>query len=119
MSKKHKKILIVEHLTERISFFIEKFGDHYLDITENYRDAIFYLLTNNYDYIFLGGEFRSGDGSGCDVAEFLKAHPKNLNNHASIFVHSWNVVEVESICKLLPYATYKPFNEAVYGTLSL
>jgi len=119
MSKKLKHILVVDCFTERINFFIEMFGNHHLDITENYKDAIFYLLSNTYDYIFLGGELGQGNGSGYAVVRFLVSNPENPNNRSKIIVHSWDILEVEGIHGILPSAKHVPFNEAVYSTLRL
>jgi len=119
MTKKLKNVLVVDCFTERVNFFIEMFGNHHLDVTENFRDAIFYLLSNVYDYIFLGGELGQGNGSGYDVARFLVSKPENPNNQSKIIIHSWNMLEAEGIKSLLPSAAFVPFNEAIYSTLRL
>lgn len=111
-----KNILIVEYLTERIVFFIERFGRHNLDIIENSHDAVMYITEKIYDYIFLTGDLGEG-GSGKEVAKFLSEEYDNPNNDSIIIIHSWNVAEVESMVKLLPQSKYMPFNEAAFSTM--
>ena len=45
-------ILVVDYVTDRIVFFIERFGHQNLDITENSSDAVRYMVDNIYDYLF-------------------------------------------------------------------
>jgi hypothetical protein len=110
-----KNILIVEYITARVLFFIERFGRHNLDIIENSSDAIMYMTEKIYDYIFLDGNLGKDD-TGYKVAKFLAEEDDNSNNDAVIVIHSWNVSEVELMVKLLPQANYLPFNEAAFSS---
>ena len=112
-------ILIVEYLTKRIVFFIERFGYHHLDIIETAKGGISYLKNNLYDYIFLGGELGEDGGSGCDVATYLNNNQHNPNLESTIIIHSWNLLEVDRMIQLLPQAKYLPFNEKQLSALSI
>lgn len=114
---REKNILVVEYLPERVFFFIERFGNQNLDITESSNDGVRYLIDNIYDCMFLGGELGKYGGSCFDIAEFLYSHYDNPNNNSLIVLHSWNLSEVESILKLLPTAKYLPYNEASLCTM--
>lgn len=109
-------ILIVEYLTERITFFIERFGHHHLHITENTEDAIAYLDDNLYDCIFLGGELGKHGGYASTVAKFLSQNPGNPNCNAEIIVHAWDTVEADDMIRLLPQAKRLPFSEVQFST---
>ena len=111
-------ILIVEHLTNRVIFFIERFGYHHLDIIENSKDAIIYLVNNLYDYIFLGGELGKNDGYGFDIASFLAENSGNPNCNSELIIHTWNIVEADMMIKLLPQAKYLPFDESQYSAFT-
>lgn len=112
-------ILVVEYLTQRVIFFIERFGYHNLNIIETSKGGISYLKDNLYDYIFLGGELGKEGGSGCDVAYFLNDDQGNPNVESHIIIHSWNLMEVDKMIQLLPQAKYLPFNEKQLSTLSI
>jgi len=112
-----KNILVLDHLSERVIFFIERFGHQNLDITENSNDAVRYMIDNLYDYLFLGGKLGPYGGNGCDVAEFLDHHKDNPNYGSMIIIHSWDIVSVDKMIKLLPEAKYFPFNEHRFSTL--
>ena len=79
-------LLIVEYLTQRVLFFIERFGHHHLDIIESSDGAIDYLDDNLYNYIFLGGDLGEDNGSGVDVAEYLVDNERNPNTFANIII---------------------------------
>jgi len=112
-----KNILVVDNLTDRIIFFIERFGSHNLTIIENSEDAIYYLKHNVYDYIFFGGNLNE-TGRGCaEVAIFLKDNPDNPNNNSMLIIHSWDVSIVYLILQSLPKAIYLPFTESDFTTL--
>lgn len=110
------KILLVEYLTERIVFFIERFGKHRLNIAESSEDAIFYLKESVYDYIFLGGNLSQENDNCFKVAEFLAGDDNSLNIHPNIIMHSWNAFEVEKMLDLLPNAMYLPYDEYKFST---
>jgi len=112
-------ILVVEYLTQRVIFFIERFGYHNLDIIETSRGGISYLKDNLYDYIFLGGKLGKEGDSGCEVAYFLNDEQGNPNVMANIIIHSWNLMEVDKMIQLLPQAKYLPFNEKQLSALSI
>jgi hypothetical protein len=112
-------ILVVEHLTKRIVFFIERFGYHHLDLIETSEGGISYLEKNLYDYIFLGGELGKEAGSGCDIARYLDDNKSNPNTAATIIIHSWNLMVVDKMISLLPQADYLPFSEKQLSTLAI
>lgn len=114
-----KDILVVEHIDDRIRFFIERFGHHQLDVIENTKDAIKYLSDNLYDYIFLGGNLGKDNGSCSDLAEFLADNSDNFNWNSSIIIHTWDFVEVDKMMSLLPQAKYLPYNEQELSTLNI
>ena len=112
-----KNILVVDYLTDRVIFFIERFGHQNLDITESSNDAVRYMVDNFYDYLFLGGELGPYGGNCCDVAEFLVAHKDNPNYDSIIVIHSWDIASADKMIKLLPEAKYFPFSESRFSTL--
>lgn len=113
------KILLLEDDVFRVRFFVERFGQHKLKITENVEDAIEYLKYYKFNYIFLDNDLGSGNGEGIDVAKFLQAHPKNPNNKAVIIIHSWNIPATAIIKSILPSAISAPFNTEVFYDLKL
>jgi len=110
-------ILVVDYVTDRIVFFIERFGHQNLDITENSSDAVRYMVDNIYDYLFLGGELGKYGGNCFDVADFLYKHSDNPNSESMIIIHSLDISSAGSMIKLLPAARYLPFNEASFSTI--
>jgi len=112
-------LLIVEHLTQRVIFFIERFGYHHLDIIENVNDAISYLNDNLYDYIFLGGDLGKESGSCVDVAKYLVYNEANPNLLTNIIIHSWSVADANQMVRLLPHAQYLPYNEKQLSVLEI
>ena len=108
---------MVDYLTDRVIFFIERFGHQNLDITENSSDAVRYMIENFYDYLFLGGELGPYGGNCCDVAKFLNDHRDNPNYDSIIIIHSCDLASVSQMVKLLPEAKYFPFNEASFSTI--
>ena len=114
-----KNLLIVDYITDRVIFFIEKFGHHNLDITENSSDAVRYLIENIYDFLFLGGELGKYGGNCIDIAEFLCDNEDNPNNDSVIIIHSWDLSSVDRMVRLLPNAKYFPFSEVGFSTLNI
>lgn len=112
------RLLFVEHLFNRTVFFIERFGYYTIDIAETSYKAIEYLKEKKYDIIFLGGELSAGS-YGSDVAEWLVKNLDNENSSSSVFIHTWNFVEIELIMRLLPYAWFVPFDEVAYNALNI
>lgn len=112
-------ILIVEYLTQRIIFFIERFGYHNLNIIETSEGGIDYLKENLYDYIFLGGELGKEAGSGCDIAFYLDDDKSNPNTDANIIIHSWDLMKVDKMIQLLSQAKYLPFSEKQLSSLEI
>jgi len=104
------RFLILEDDTQRVNFFIERFGQHHLDITEDAFDAIEYLKKFTYDYIFLDNDLGTGNGEGLDVAKFLE-RATNPNCGTTIVIHSWNTVAASNMLKCIPGS-----NMAPYGT---
>lgn len=124
MKRSKKKLLVVEHLPERVNFFIEQFGHHHLDIVESAKNAIEHLDKTKYDFIFLSGELGRGDGSGSDVVNWLIQYRDdngyaNDNLETRIIVHTWNIMEMDAIAKVLPSAMFLPFDVDKYSTIEL
>jgi ActR/RegA family two-component response regulator len=113
------KILILEDDGFRVRFFIERFGNHVLKITENSTKAIEYLKEHTFDYLFLDNDLGNGNGEGVDVANFLFNNPDNSNNKAITIVHSWNSVAAKTIKGKLPNAVTAPFNTENFYNLRL
>lgn len=112
-------ILVLEDDGYRVRFFIERFGQYDLKITENAFAAIQYIVDNVFDYIFLDNDLGTGNGEGIDVAEFLQDNPSNLNNQAIVIVHSWNAPATATIKANLPHAVSAPFNTDNFFNLRL
>jgi ActR/RegA family two-component response regulator len=113
------KIFILEDDVFRVRFFVERFGQHKLKITENVEDAIEYLKDYKFNYLFLDNDLGSGNGEGIDVARFLQDHPDNPNNKSTIIVHSWNIPATATIISILPTAISAPFNTENFYNLKL
>lgn len=114
---REKNILVVDYISDRVIFFIERFGHQNLDITETSSDAVRYIIENFYDYLFLAGELGKYGGNCIDVASFLNAHTDNPNYNSFIVIHSWDISSVGEMIRLLPEAKYVPFNENQFSTL--
>jgi len=113
------RILVLEDDVFRVRFFIERFGQYKLKITENIEDAIEYLKYYKFNYIFLDNDLGSGNGEGIDVAKFLQNNPNNINNEAVIIIHSWNIPATNIIKTILPGAISAPFNTETFYNLKL
>ena len=113
------RILILEDDGSRVRFFIERFGQHELKITENAYAAIGYLEECIFDYIFLDNDLGDGNGEGVDVAKFLHSVPDNSNNRAIVIIHSWNIPATKVIKNNLPNAVAAPFNTDNFLSLEL
>ena len=113
------KILILEDDDSRIKFFIERFCDHTLKVIENSKDAISYLKTDVFDYIFLDNDLGEGNGEGLDVAKFLRENPGNINNLAQVIIHSWNVPATIRMVDNIPDAVVAPFNTEKFLNLNI
>lgn len=113
------KILILEDDGARVRFFIERFGQYNLSITENAKEAIQYLEDYTYDYIFLDNDLGTGNGEGIDVANFLQHNSDNPNNRAIVIIHSWNFSAARHIKSKIPHAVAAPFNTESFFNLKL
>jgi CheY-like chemotaxis protein len=113
------RILILEDDGFRVRFFIERFGQYDLKITENAEQAIEYLKDYTFDYLFLDNDLGPGNGEGVDVAEYLQHNPDNPNNRAIVIVHSWNAPATKFIQARLPNAVAAPFNTDNFLNLRL
>ena len=102
------RFLILEDDTKRVNFFIERFGQYHLDITENAFEAIEYLKKFKYDYVFLDNDLGLDNGEGLDVAKFLE-QGLNPNSNAVIVIHSWNTVAANSMRHSIPGSRVVPF----------
>lgn len=103
------KLLVLEDSLSRTKYFIEKFYDCDITITENANSAIEYLEEEMFDCIFLDNDLGDGNGAGADVAAYLYDNPNNPNNNAEIVIHSWNIPAVAAIIGKLPQAKFVPF----------
>lgn len=112
------RILVLEDSIERIKYFLERFCDHDLTITENAESAINYLAEGVYDCIFLDHDLGKNNGSGADVAAFL-ASGLTENFHSTIIIHSWNMPAVRAIKDLLPKVYVLPFGSTDFYELEL
>ncbi len=110
------KILVLEDDGFRVKFFLEKFGEHNITITENAYDAIGYLEDTVFDCIFLDHDLGEDNGCGLDVANYLFDNPWNLNNRANIIIHSWNRPATKNMLSKISQATHVPFNAVVFST---
>jgi hypothetical protein len=114
---KEKNILVVDYATDRILFFLERFGHQNLDLTDASNDAIRYIMEKLYDYLFLGGELGEYGGTCIDVAEFLYYNKENPNNGSIIIIHSKEIASAGPMIKLLPEAHYFPFSESIFSSM--
>jgi CheY-like chemotaxis protein len=113
------KILVLEDDRFRAQFFIERFGDLVLTITESAHTAIDYLKKETYDFIFLDNDLGINNGEGKDVADFLQNNPTNQNNHTNIVIHSWNSPAASYMKAALPLAVVAPFDVKFFKDLDL
>ena len=113
------RILVLEDDSYRITTFIEKFCDHDLTITEKSKDAIEYLGSQEFDYLFLDNDLGTNNGNGTDVAVYLSNNPENPNNKIPIIIHSWNRPATDGMIGRLYNAKHIPFNTGDFFALSL
>ena len=113
------KILVLEDDGYRVRFFIERFGQHDIKITENVNMAIEYLQEHKFDYIFLDNDLGQNNGEGIDVAKYLHDNQNNPNNNSVIIIHSWNAPAAKTIKGYLPNALVAPFNMDAFFNLAL
>ena len=113
------KILVLEDDTYRATFFIERFCDSDLYITEKVDAAIDYLENIFFDYIFLDHDLGDDNGCGADVAAYLANNPENPNNDTNIIIHSWNVPAAKAMKAKLPQSVLAPFNTELFFNLDL
>lgn len=111
-------ILILEDNAERIKFFMERFADHDLTITENAHDAIVYLNEEVYDYVFLDHDLGLNNGSGADVASYLGSG-MTINDDAYVIIHSWNIPAAAVMLRLCPGAFVLPYSEENFNGLEI
>ncbi len=113
------RIFVLEDDSYRINFFLEKFCDHDITVTESAYSAIDYLKEETFDYLFLDHDLGEGNGCGQEVVAYLFKHQLNKNNQAKIIVHSWNIPAVEIMLGLLPpQAIHIPFNTEVISEIN-
>ena len=113
------KILVLEDDTYRATFFIERFCDYDVSITERADMAIEYLENNVFDYIFLDHDLGENNGCGADVAAYLSNNSDNSNNDAVIIIHSWNMPAARAMKSKLPQAIVAPFNSNIFLSLDI
>ncbi len=112
------RVFVLEDDSYRANFFLDKFCDYDVVITENAQAAINYLENEAFEYLFLDHDLGEGNGCGLDVAEYLFSNPNNDNNDASIVVHSWNVPAAMKMMSLLPdHTKHIPFDVVVLSEI--
>ena len=104
------KVLVLEDDGYRVKFFIEKFGQYNITITESSFDAIVYLENEKFDLIFLDHDLGENNGDGFEVASYLFDNPWNINNRAEIIIHSWNIPATKKMLSKISQAIHMPFN---------
>lgn len=110
-------ILVVEGSSKRITDFIEFLGFHSLYIVDSAADAEHALKTDMFDYIFLGGALGEEDnGTGIDVAMYIK---DNLEYEPEIIVHSWDVITILTIQKILPKSNHVAFGSEEFYSIQI
>jgi DNA-binding LytR/AlgR family response regulator len=107
------RIFVLEDSSERVRYFIERYAEHEITITENANDAISYLSENVYDCIFLDHDLGDGNGSGADVAAFLGSG-MSVNDDAVIIIHSWNMPASAAMLRMLPGAFLLPYGSSEF-----
>ena len=110
------KILVLEDDSFRVKFFLEKFGEYDITITENAYTAINHLEEEVYDLIFLDHDLGDENGDGYDVAVYLFNSPWNLNNRSDIIIHSWNRPATKRMLGKISQAKHVPFNVNIFST---
>ena len=113
------KILVLEDDVFRSRFFIERFGQYEIKITENANSAIEYLEELVFDYIFLDNDLGKDNGEGLDVVNFLDNTPGNLNNKSNVIIHSWNRPATEYMLSKMSRAIAAPFNTDIFYDITI
>jgi hypothetical protein len=114
------RILVLEDNSTRVNYFVEKYGNNELTITENAYDAINLLKEEVYDVIFLDNDLGYPEnGHGVDVAKFLYENSDNENNNSYIVIHSWNTPAIERIQSYLPEAECAVYGSSYFFELEL
>ena len=113
------RIFVLEDDSYRVNFFLDKFCDYDVIVTENAQAAIDYLKNEVFDYLFLDHDLGKENGCGLDVAIYLADNLWNENNRAAIFIHSWNRPAAENMIGVLPQANHIPFDVVFYSGLEL
>lgn len=112
------RIFVLEDDSYRVNFFLDKFCDCDVIVTENAQAAIDYLKNEAFDYLFLDHDLGKENGCGLDVAEYLTDNPNNDNNFASIVIHSWNIPAAKRMLTLLPsHSKHIPFDVVVLSEI--
>lgn len=111
------KVLVVEDDAVRIAWFRDSFGDA-LDVTGDVDEAQRWLLTREYDALFLDHDLGTEPKVGRDVAKFLAAHP-SVQPRLAITVHSMNIVSAPKIIRDLAegerHAMWVPFSSLAHA----
>jgi len=111
------RIFVLEDDSYRVNFFLEKFCNYDITITENAQAAIDYLENDLFDCLFLDHDLGKDNGCGLDVAKYLADNQWNGNNNAIIVIHSWNIPATERMIAVLPKATHMPFDVGVFSVI--
>jgi CheY-like chemotaxis protein len=112
------KIFVLEDNSYRINFFIERFSDCEVIVTENAKSAVEYLQEDIFNYVFLDHDLGENDGCGLDVVEYLANNPQNVNNMSVIIIHSWNIPATEKMITILPKAIHIPFDVNLFSEMA-
>jgi len=94
------KILILEKDVYRIRTFIEFLGGYDITITESFKEAQIFLSKTMFDYVFLNID-------GIKVAKFIHTR---LSYAPEVIIHTWDLITVEGIQRVLPTAKHRLFN---------
>jgi hypothetical protein len=112
---KKAKCFLLEDTQERIDWFKSKLP--FLDTADNVKDAIAYLSTQKYDFVFLdhdlglldyAGYSAGQPGNGKDVARYLSGRNFMGDN---VVIHSWNPVGAAAMKDILENASAIPFGQ--------
>lgn len=106
------KILILEDDLNRIVKFKEKHINDTIEWSDQAKEVISKLESNEYDILYLdhdlGGKQMEWDEDNCGmtVAKYLNDNP--LSDATKIIIHSFNFPAAQRMLQLLPNATYQP-----------
>ena len=111
------KMLVIENELVRIDLFIEMLGKYRLSIADNFEDAVSFLNTDLFDFIFLD------EMIGPDMASYFGSNYDHPNLSANIIIHSLNKNATAAMrSKLVPLCDNVisiPFGKEFFSYLGL